>query len=358
MVYIILIMIYNKETLTEYSKEHDIQLYNELTTKITRDTRIIFKCKQCDKEGDQSFRNFVKWEGLCPVCTKENGKKKKELTNIELCGKPYFAQSDYAKDKTKETNQKKYGCNWTFQSEDVKSKIYKTNEERYGSKTAMVSEEVKNKQRVTMQKNHGVDNPTKSKVIQKKIIQTNNERYGCNRPTQNKEVQEKQKTTCLKNHGVEWSMQSEEVRNKSKITNLERYGYEHAHQNPEIAEKASKNSYHSKDYKFPSGRIDKIQGYEYKALDYLLSIEDIHEDDIITGATNVPLIEYYDEDNKKHTHTVDIYIKSQNRMIEVKSPWTLKKKEDNVFLKQKEAIKQGYKYEIWVYDNKERVELL
>ena len=37
------------------------------------------------------------------------------------------------------------------------------------------------------------------------------------------------------------------------------------------------------------------------------------------------------EYSKKHTHTVDIYIKSQNRMIEVKSTWTLKKRRQCIF---------------------------
>lgn len=351
-------MIYNKSTLDDYCNEYSIKLLNEPTGRITRESRIIFECKQCGNNGDQCFRYFIKWSGICCVCTKENGKKKKELTNIELCGKPYFAQSDYAKNKTKKTNKEKYGCDWTFQSEDVKTKIYKTNEERYGSKTAMVSEEVKNKLKNTMIKNHGVDNPAKSKDIQCKIMQTNNEKYGCNRPTQNKEIQEKQKATCFKNHGVEWSMQSKEIQDKSKKTNLERYGFEYSHQNPEIAEKASIKSYLVKDYKFPSGRIDKVQGNEPDELDNLINIQGFKEDDIITGQKNVPTIWYIGEDDKQHRHYVDIYIPSQMLMIEVKSSWTLKKNEVKVFQKQQAAKGQGFKYEIHVYDcNKKCVEI-
>ena len=90
----------------------------------------IFKCKQCNNNGDQSFRNFIKWEGLCANCTKENGKNKKKETNIKLCGKPHFAQSEYAKNKVKETNQAKYGCDWSFQAEEVKEKICETNIDR------------------------------------------------------------------------------------------------------------------------------------------------------------------------------------------------------------------------------------
>lgn len=50
---------------------------------------------------------------------------------------------------------------------------------------------------------------------------------------------------------------------------------------------------------------------------------------------------------------LDIYIKSQNRCIEVKSVWTNQEK-NNVLEKQKGALsnENEYKYEIWIYDNK------
>jgi hypothetical protein len=46
-----------------------------------------------------------------------------------------------------------------------------------------------------------------------------------------------------------------------------------------------------------------------------------------------------------------MFIKSQNRCIEVKSNWTNQDK-NNVFEKQKVALDLGYKYNIWIYDNK------
>ena len=111
-------------------------------------------------------------------------------------------------------------------------------------------------------------------------------------------------------------------------------------------------SYKKKEYTFPSGRIDNIQGYEHFALDELIINEKIDESDIITGVKNVPTIWYYDENDKKHRHYVDIFIPSQNRCIEVKSIWTAKKNEHNIFLKQTAANVLGYKYEIWCYDQK------
>lgn len=83
----------------------------------------------------------------------------------------------------------------------------------------------------------------------------------------------------------------------------------------------------------------------------MLNIEHILEEDMITSRKEVPEIWYNDKTNKKRRHFVDIYIKSQNRCIEVKSRWTNQEK-NNVFEKQAAAIELGYKYEIWIYNEK------
>jgi hypothetical protein len=115
-------------------------------------------------------------------------------------------------------------------------------------------------------------------------------------------------------------------------------------------DKINKNSYKSKDYIMPSGKIIKIQGYEHHGLNELLQNELINEDDIITGCNNVPVIWYIDKNNKKHRHFIDIYIPSQNRCIEIKSTWTAKLHNNVIFLKQQAGKELGYNYEIWIYD--------
>ena len=77
-----------------------------------------------------------------------------------------------------------------------------------------------------------------------------------------------------------------------------------------------------------------------------------NENDIICGIKQVPCIWYNDANGNKHRHYVDIFIVSENKCIEVKSPWTMKYKKSHIFEKQKGAKELGYKYEIWVYDNK------
>jgi hypothetical protein len=115
-------------------------------------------------------------------------------------------------------------------------------------------------------------------------------------------------------------------------------------------EKIVKNSYNKKEFIFPSGKSELIQGYEHFALNELLKKENIEENDIIIGCKNVPKIWYKDENGKLHRHFVDIYIPSKNMCIEVKSSWTIQK--SNVFSKQNSGKELGYNYEIWVYDCK------
>ena len=131
---------------------------------------------------------------------------------------------------------------------------------------------------------------------------------------------------------------------------MERYGFEHPCQNAEVSEKASKNAYKSYDYIFPSGRVEKIQGYEKYMLNDLLQKEGIQEDDIILKRSEVPAVWYEDIDGIQRRYFVDCFIKSQNRCIEAKSTWTAEKKKDCIYLKQKALKDAGYLCEIWIYD--------
>ena len=46
------------------------------------------------------------------------------------------------------------------------------------------------------------------------------------------------------------------------------------------------------------------------------------------------------------------YIKSENKIIEVKSEWTIKLSRGNIEEKAQATVKAGYRYEIWVYSDK------
>jgi len=53
----------------------------------------------------------------------------------------------------------------------------------------------------------------------------------------------------------------------------------------------------------------------------------------------------------------DFFIRSENKIIEVKSEWTIQLRRGNIEEKAQATVKAGYAYEIWVYtDKKVKVE--
>lgn len=91
--------------------------------------------------------------------------------------------------------------------------------------------------------------------------------------------------------------------------------------------------------------------YEHFALKQLTN-DNIISSEIITARNIIPKIWYTDKHKNKRIHYVDIYVPSQNRMIEVKSLYTFTKDVERIFYKKKAAQEQGYKYDIWIFDNK------
>ena len=298
---------YNNEYLQSYCKENNIILTISYDN-TNRDTRIIGKCltENCELNFNKGFRQLVKTGAYCNICSKIKHQN-----------------------RIKEVVLDKYGVENVFQMKEIKHKIQSTNLLKYG-----------------------VKNPLQTEKIRNKTKQTCIEKYGVENPSQSKDIKLKMEKTCIEKYGVSNPLKSNTVREKVKQYYLNNYGVEYPHQISEIAEKAHRNSYRNKTYIFPSGKQEYIQGYEHFALDKLIKEEFIEENDIITGCKNVPTIWYNDELCKKHRHYVDIFIKSQNRCIEVKSTWTAKKKKDNIFLKQNAAKELGYKYEIWIYNCK------
>jgi hypothetical protein len=225
------------------------------------------------------------------------------------------------------------------------------NIERYGARCDICQHNHSLEESIkTNIKNRNVPYASMDPIVIKKIKNTNYKKYGVEHPQQLTYIKEKNKKTCINNLGVEYPMQSKLVQEKTKNNNIKKYGVEHPMQIAEIADVCSKNSYSKKDYILPSGKIIEIQGYEKFALDELINNYD--EEDIINGNKNVPEIWYNDKEGKKHRHYVDIFIPKDNKCIEVKSTWTAEKKKDNIFLKQDAGKNLGYKYEIWIYDNK------
>ena len=299
---------YNFLKLETHCNENNIKLLQDYKNiRVNRETTIKAVCltPDCNNMVNKSFKCFLNNGGCyCLKCVEQN-----------------------RYNKIKNNCLKKYGVEHFFMSKDIIEKKKKT-----------------------CLDNYGCENPNQCKEIMEKRKKTCLEKYGFENPNQSKEVMEKRKETCLEKYGVEHCLQSKSVIEKRKATCLEKYGVEHALQNVDIVNKMSKNSYLTKSYILPSGKQINYQGYEHFALNEI--INNIDENDIVTGCKNVPKIRYNDENEKLHYHFVDIFIKSENKCIEVKSTWTFKKNKDKVLLKQKAAKEFGYEYEIWIYNSK------
>jgi hypothetical protein len=128
---------------------------------------------------------------------------------------------------------------------------------------------------------------------------------------------------------------------------LRKYGVEYPMQLSSVYEKSYRKC--NKKYTFPSGNTYTVQGYENIAIDMLLS-EGYTEDDI--QISNRPTIKYFwsindGGDDKWHYYHPDIIIPKENRIIEVKSEYTVKRDRK---LKAKElgAIKSGFSFTVLV----------
>ena len=368
---------FNNKLLNEFCDEHNIILFNDYAdVDMNEKTKILGMCltDDCEKTFSKTFRELLKLGGFCYDCCKEKGKIKIKNTNlskygVECCllsedirkkskhtimekyGVEFICQNETIKQNIKNGNMLKYGVEHVLQIPEIRSQIIETNLKKYGYKCPQQNKEISDKIKQTNFEKYGAENYFATKECQEQIKQTNLEKYGVEYPQQNNEIKERSKKSNLEKYGVEYASQHNEIKEKMKQTNLERYGVEYPPQNPKVAEKMQKCSFNIKKYTMPSGNVIDYQGYENFAYDDLLA-EQIDEDDIVTNRKDVPEIWYLDSLGVKHRHYVDIYIKSQNRCIEVKSTWTANNEKNNVFQKQTAALSEeyGYKYEIWVYD--------
>jgi hypothetical protein len=321
---------YGFETLKQFCQEKNITLLEDYSVvNLNQKSRIQGKChnSNCNNIFNTSLNNLYKRNGFCNLCSKQN-----RIIN------------------QKQTFFTKYGVYNPNKLQEVRNKVYETNIKKYGHKYSFNSEFVKNKIKSTMIEKYGVENAQQNINIKEKTKQTCFDKYGVDYVFSAESVKNKIKNTCLEKYGTEYPSQNIKIKEKVISTNLKNWGVKNPTQNPTIAEKASQNSYQTKIYEMPSGKKIKYQGYENLALNELI-LNNINEDDILNSKTDVPEIWYFDGDLKRR-HYVDIYIKSQNKCIEVKSEWYYNSTKDIIVKKQKAGKELGYKYEIWVYDKK------
>ena len=368
---------YDYNRLKQYCEENNIELTkNYSEEKINRDTIIEANCLNCSGDVKKHYREFVKTGCFCDMHMKQNSEEKKKTTNLERRGVEhpgqdpkvkekakatnlerrgveYVLQDPKVKEKTKATNLERRGVEYPGQDPKVKEKAKATNLERRGVEYVLQDPKVKEKTKATNLERRGVENAFQCKEVQEKARLTNLERRGVEYTFQSKEVQEKTKATNLERRGVEYTFQDPKVREKANITKQERYGCKSAMQNAELFEKQQKSCFKTKEYIFPSGRIDYVQGYEPQALDIL--IQSYKEDDIVTSNHEIESLcgeIKYTFEGKECKYYTDIYIKSLHTFIEVKSDYTFETKKEKNFKKREACINAGINFEFWIMDKK------
>ena len=314
------------------------------------------------KEIYWAYNNNISEKPTCSVCGGKVNFNNFDNGFYKTCSVKCAARDPARNEKIKQTELKKYGGPHT-QNKEFKKRLKekypilpgsygsdehkKSVQEKYGVDNVFQVAEIKEKIKETNQERYGVDNPLQNDLIKEKVNLTKIERYG-----QAGWNHVQTKLTMTERYGVDNPLKSDIIREQIKKTCMERYGVKHVMQDPKIFDRCMKNqfkgNYKLKDKIMPSGKIIKYQGYEGYVIQYLLDNE-IAEDDLALERTGIPTISYHFE-GKDRRYYPDIFIKSKNMLIEVKSTWTFNREVEKNIAKHMASKDAGYHHIIIIWD--------
>jgi len=307
-------------------------------------------CREC--EGEVNFIKLSRGYSLtCSIICKNGPKTQENIKNslIEKYGFENVGQIPKVKEKIKNTLNEKYGVNNVMDINDVKISHKKSINKSISER----GESIINKRIETVMSEFGVDNISKLKLIKNKKSDTCFKNFGVNNPMQNIDIKNKVKLTNQDRYGGNSPMCSDFVKNKSIKTSLEKYGVPYPMQNEHVFMNNQKSRFKKKEYIFPSGRIELIQGYENKSLDLLIC--EYEEEDIVVNDLKIMNligeIWYTDSLGINRRYFPDIYIISENKIIEVKSSWTYKIDEEINKLKMQAVIDACINFEFNIFES-------
>lgn len=315
----------------------------------------IHTCREC---GDEvGFIKLSRGYSLTCSMTCKNGAKTQENiknTLTEKYGVDNAGQIPEVKDKIKNTLNLKYGVDNAMNIGGVK-----VSHKKSINKTISKHGDSIIKKRVeTLKSNFGVNNISKLDSVKLKKEKTCIKNFGVSSPLKNEYIKQRVKLTNQERYGGNSPMCDESVRDKSIKTSLEKYGVPYPMQNENVFTNNQKSRFRKKEYTFPSGKKVSIQGYENRAIDLLL--ESYEESDLVIRDKKIEEfigeIWYIGEDNKKHRYYPDIFIISENKIIEVKSDWTFNLHKNMNLLKKESCINNGIDFEFFIFNKKQRVD--
>ena len=320
-----------KEEEMRYCEKHD--LYSK------------HKCKKCTIEKREA--TMLERHGVRSALQSNTIKDKKKKTCLDTYGVEHTFALDSVKEKIKTTAREKYGVDYILQAQTVRDKGAETMKELYGSEHAIQNPEIKKKRVKTYIERYGVENALQNPEVLQRRKETNMERYGTDEVLKIKEVQEQIRNTMIETYGAPNPLQCPEIKARKDKTCEELYGDKDIMHNSEMFEKVAKSSFKRKEYTLPSGKITMYQGYENVAYDELLKT--IGEDEFTNDVKEMPKV-MYTCDDKVRRYYPDIYIPSQNKIIEVKSVYTFNTCLEQNKCKMKQCINDSINFEFWICD--------
>lgn len=187
-----------------------------------------------------------------------------------------------------------------------------------------------------------------------KIKQTCLERYGVEHFFSAEEVMSKKKSVYQSRYGVDNPSQLDWVRDKVKETILKNYGVENPSQSHEVQAKKTLKS-KNKQFITECGKVYNLEGYEVVALEELLKLHKpsdvLHHKELEDELGRIR----YEFNNKTSIYHPDFYVKSVNKIVEVKSLYWYEKALDRNTAKRNACVDLGYSFEFWIYDPKKEM---
>lgn len=281
------------------------------------------------------FKNDIYEPVLCKICDKNVRYVNINKGYVKYCSNKCQLKDHWSnisedfilsrEKKRRETCIEKYGVEHATMLESVKEKTRQTNREKYNSDYHLSTDDYKKGLKKILMDKYGVDNISKLDIIKEK-----KRKKSINKTPKEKEL----------------------IREKYRNTILERYGVNHLSQDSDFLENVLKKSFSHKSYRLPSGKVISLQGYEPNIMDYLLKY--YNEDDILY--TNKSIEDkigkiFYKNLDKLSRYFPDLYILSENKIIEVKSTFTYNLDIDKNNLKKEECLRMGINFDFMIYDN-------
>lgn len=359
------------EYVQEYFKEQGCELLEKIYTNC--DTKMKYKCN-CKNEAQISFYNFKKGT-RCNKCGIQRTTEKRKLSYEYICN--FFKEQDCELLSTEYINahkKLKYKCSCGNQSEIVFNSFQQGNR---CNKCGTIKASDKLRYSIEYIRNFFIEQ--NCKLLETEYINSHtpmNYKCKCNNISKISFGSFKSGVRCMTCSGnekltlefvkkfyieqncelleTEYINARTPMNYKCKCGNKSKIIFDSFRKGTRCKdcgeEKSAKSSVLFKDYTLQSNKIIRIQGYENIALDELTKV--YTEDDIITNRREMPKITYY-LNGKVKRYYPDIWIKSENKIIEVKSYYTYKKDLIKNIMKALATRKLKFDFEFWIYDKKQ-----